>query len=115
MSGIQQHLIPDLKAYGATALIECRLAAVLMFLEERPYLARHVVHELGDSRAAGRRGYRRLQRCRKRSARMLTAVGVELGESSAQRRCRNIDGEFHEWEEGRPIILLLRDEGAEHW
>ena len=43
MSSIQQHLIPDLKVHGATALIECRLAAVLVFLEERPYLARHVV------------------------------------------------------------------------
>ena len=55
MSSIQQHLIPDIKVHGATALIKCRLAAVLVFLEERPHLARHVVHELGDSRAAGRR------------------------------------------------------------
>jgi hypothetical protein len=31
----------QLKVHGATALIECRLAAVLVFLEERSYLARH--------------------------------------------------------------------------
>ena len=45
---------------------------------------------------------------------MLTAVGVERGIPRAQRRCRIIDGKLHEWEEGRPIILPLRDEGAEH-
>ena len=55
MSNIQQHPIPDIKVHGASTLIECRLVAVLVFLEERPHLARHMVHELGDSRAAGRR------------------------------------------------------------
>ena len=45
---------------------------------------------------------------------MLTAVGVEWGIPRAQRRCRIIDGKLHEWEEGKPIILPLRDEGAEH-
>ena len=45
---------------------------------------------------------------------MLTAVSVERSIPCAQRRCRIIDGKLHEWEEGRPIILPLRDEGAEH-
>ena len=45
---------------------------------------------------------------------MLAAVSVEWGIPRAQRRCRIIDGELHEWEEGRPIILPLRDKGAEH-
>ena len=47
----------------------------MVFMEELQHLARHAVYELGDSRAAGRRGCRRVQRCRKRSARILTAVG----------------------------------------
>ena len=44
----------------------------------------------------------------------LLRVGVELGTPRAQRRCRIIDGKLHEWDEGRPIILRLRDKGAEH-
>ena len=44
---------------------------------------------------------------------MLTAVGVERGIPRAQWLCRFIDRKLHEWEEGRPIILPLRDEGAE--
>ena len=45
---------------------------------------------------------------------MLTAVSVERSIPRAQRRCRIIDDKLHEWEEGRPTILPLRDEGAEH-
>ena len=45
---------------------------------------------------------------------MLTAVGEKRGVPRAQRRCRITHGKLHEWEEGRPIILPLRDEGAEH-
>ena len=36
------------------------------------------------------------------------------GYTPAHRRCRIIDGKLHEREEGRPVILPLRDEGAEH-
>ena len=48
------------------------------------------------------------------SAWMLAAVGVEWGIPRAQRRCRIIDGKLHKRDEGLPIILPLRDEGAEH-
>jgi hypothetical protein len=37
-----------------------------------------------------------------------------MGIPRAERRCRVMDGKLHEGGEGRPIILPLRVEGAEH-
>jgi len=49
VGSIQQHLIPNSEADITAALIQQRLAAILVLLEKSPYLARHVVHELSDS------------------------------------------------------------------